>query len=214
MAYGACIQAAVLGQNSDAPSIYVRNVTPLTIGILSSKNEMPCYPVIKRNTPYPIEKKVNGRTTKNNQAKAKIVIYEGEQWAEKDNEKLGVLMVDGLTASSKGKEVVDICLKINDKGIISATAVDRRTKNEWNINIDKPQHITEEQLLEMQKSVTQLRKVAEEDYPKIAAHPQHCEDPPMRNKRIKLEQEKEDDEECPIYGRRQIASSPVLELNE
>lgn len=76
VAYGACVQAAVLTRQPGTLPIYVRNVTPLTIGILSSNNQ--CYPVIKRNSSYPLKAKIQGKTKRENQTNAKIVLYEGE----------------------------------------------------------------------------------------------------------------------------------------
>lgn len=218
MAYGACVQAAVLAAKPDVPSMYVRNVTPLTIGIISSNKDLPCHPVIKKNSSYPIEKVIQGKTKRDNQTNAKIIIFEGEQKTMDANQILGSMTLRGLTASSKGGEIIDISLKLNDKGMISARAIDRRTKLEENINIDKPQRFTENEISEMIKTQTLLRMVAVEDYPGIVASLPY-EESSTQNKRLKLEKGKDiDNEVCPVYHQRvgepEANASLILELED
>lgn len=107
-------------------------MTPLTIGIIDSKTEQQYFTVIERNTQYPTEKVIYGKTTKNNQVKATITIFEGEHETKDENEVLGSMTLKELTPSPKGNETIEISLKLNDKGIISATAVDQRTKKNRN----------------------------------------------------------------------------------
>lgn len=94
MAYGACVQAAVLSRKPSAPSMYVRNVIPLTIGIIGSKFA----PVFRRNTPIPIEKVVHGRTVKDEQTRAVIRFAEGKNGSTV----LGEMIVNELTLPPLG----------------------------------------------------------------------------------------------------------------
>lgn len=128
VAFGACVQAAVLGRKIGAPSMYVRNVTPLTISLLI-KMRM-CVPVIKRNTAYPTEATILGTTNKPNQKRAVISLCEGEFTSFDENVVIGTTTLEGITPSPKGQELVDICVTINERGCILVSAIDRKTKIE------------------------------------------------------------------------------------
>lgn len=223
VAYGACVQAAVLAKKPDVQPMYVRNVTPLTIGLINANPSLQCYPLIKKNSAYPIDKVIHGKTTRDNQTNAKIIIYEGEQKTKNGNEILGFMIMSGLTASPRGVETIDIHLKLDDRGTISATAVDERTKLEETIIIDKPQRFTEEEISVMIKTHSQLRMVAVEasveDDPaiKIILPDEECPE-----KRLKLEKEEDiddgaSDEACPVYGQQlgqpETDTPLVLELD-
>lgn len=198
VAYGACIQAAVLAQEAGAQPIYVPNVTALTIGITSGKKGH-CCPLIKKNTPYPFERKCLGETTHDNQTKAKLTLYEGEHPQLKNNRVLGSTILSGLISSPKGNEIVDISVKIDEKAMISVTAVDRNTKNETKLDIVKPQQFSGQAIAEMVNNIDSLQKGMDiidlkKDF-KLTLEP--------IPKRIKIENEEEEvDDVCPIYGRR------------
>lgn len=204
MAHGACVQAAVLAQKPNAPSIYVRNVTPLTI---DSKTEQQCYTVIERNTQYPTEKVIYGKTIKNNQVKATITIFEGEHESKDENEVLGSMTLKELTPSPKGNETIKISLKLNDKGIISATAVDQRTKKAEMIRIDRPELFTKDEIENLKTYHNQLKMVD----PKTQIQ---AIDSCTKFKRMKLEPKKQFEIKCPIYGKRNIISSSQIQLGE
>lgn len=233
VAYGACVQAAVLAGKQDVQPMYVRNVTPLTIGVISSNPLQECFPLIKKNSAYPVDKIIHGKTKRDNQTNAKIIIYEGEQQTKNANEILGSMIMSGLTASPKGVEVIDIHVKLDDKGIISATAVDQRTKLEESIIIDKPQRFTEDEILEMIKTHSKLSMIAvgagvEASVADNSAIEITLPDEECPEKRLKLGEEKDidgganpeaNDEACPIYGQQlgqqlgQPETPLVLELD-
>lgn len=159
MAYGACVQAAVLAKKEDAPPIYVRNVTPLTICILSSREELPCFPIVKRNSSYPLVKKVYGKTRRDNQNNAKIVIMEGEQMEIGGNQVLGSITLNGITKSPRGQEIIQISLQIDEKGAISAIVTDEKTKQRVQLNIERPKGFTEKETAEMASHLAKLKEI-------------------------------------------------------
>lgn len=212
VAHGACIQAAVLTQKADAPPIYVRNVTPLTIGILSSKSTgLTCRPVVNRNSSYPIVKTLYGTTKRDNQRNAKIIIFEGEQTKIDGNQILGSFTLSGLTESPKGREIVQILLQIDEEGAISTTATDKRTKKQVQLNIVRPEGFTENEITEMASKLAQLKEIEIEDREKTVVKMSL----PSKNKRMKIQEEDQDDEEdiCQIYGHARIddISSEITE---
>lgn len=137
MAFGACVQAAVLKRKTGTSSIYVRNVTPQTIGVVCASKDFPCFPIIKRNTEYPTDAHIIGRTATNNQVKIRLVLFEGEQRIPSENVTLGEMILHGIEASPKGQEIIDITLKIDDYGGIYADAIDRKTKKDVKMKIER-----------------------------------------------------------------------------
>lgn len=206
MAYGACVQAAVLGRKPGVPSIYVRNVTPLTIGLLSANKNMQCHPIIKRNTAYPTEEIVEGRTSRSNQTRVRITLFEGEKRLIGENVIMGSMVLNGITASLKGQEIVDISIKIDDKGTISASAIDRKTRKRSEIKIEKAVQFCKNQTILLKNMLDELPKAIETEE-KI---PKDADDFDIMNsinsklastKRKKIEKNvNENDEVCPVYG--------------
>lgn len=215
MALGACVQAAVLVGKSDAPPVYVRNVTPLTIGLINSKNKkLTCSPLINRNTTYPIAKKVFGKTNRDAQTKVKIIIYEGEHQKMEDNLILGSMFLDGLVASAKGNEIIEVTVKIDDYGKISATAIDQRTKKQEEIQIERPDLYPAEKVEKMISNHKQIHKIEEKDLVKVEFN-----ETSAPSKRMKFAtdygQVGEDtiNDPCPVYGFRKVnEESNDLEL--
>lgn len=206
VAYGACVQAAVLERKIRAPLMYVRNVTPLTVRIGCSEGRS--VQIIKRNTNYPTEGKTYGRTSKENQTRVKIPLLEGEQAKSNENRLLGTLILDGLTPSPKGNETVRIIVKIDEKGNISANAIDKKTKNEKSITIERAHEFTREQISEMINTVALLRKSIEtqelDDDDNITLV--------TLKKRMKLEEKPESIEVCPVYGVKTNQVSSIINI--
>lgn len=200
VAYGACVQSAVLSQKHDAPSIYVRNVIPLSIRMLQSNPKYdPCALLLKRNTPYPIKKTVQGRTSRDNQSRVEIKLFEGEHPDTKNNNILGTLVLQNLALSPKGEEIIDTTIEINASGLISATAIDRRTKQHQHITIERPQLLTEKSIVRMADTVAHLREAVDKKC--VAKNDLKLESIVLMMKRVKNEEDINDqDEVCPVYG--------------
>lgn len=125
MAYGACVQAAALGNKVGAPSMYVRNVTPLTLSVLSTNDR--CVSFIKRNTAYPTDATITGRTHRDNQKSVKITLYEGEHATSHGNVALDTFFLTNLAVAPKGVEKANVTVIVDDKGCISVNAINLRT---------------------------------------------------------------------------------------
>lgn len=98
---GAAILAASLEKRDDLAPFMLRNVTPLSIGLLC-KN-MIVRKVVKRNTVYPNEIKCHGKTVIDNQDKLYFGIYEGESDHPANNKKLGSMTLEGIGIAPAGK---------------------------------------------------------------------------------------------------------------
>lgn len=100
---GAAILAASLQKRDDLKPFMVRNVIPLSIGLLSK--DYVVRKVVKRNTVYPIEIKCKGRTMFDNQQAMFISIYEGEHAKAAYNRKLGSMSLEGLHIAAAGNPI-------------------------------------------------------------------------------------------------------------
>lgn len=217
VAYGACVQAAVLGRKPCAPSIYVQNVTPLTIGAITANNLKPCKPMIKRNSSYPTESVMPGRSINDNQTSALVELYEGEHKTRNGNVILGEMVLCGIPKAVKGETIVDVSLNIDEKGSISASVTDRKMNRTTKLSIQKEFQFNEGEIAILNQSLVELPEVIlnwqnpkdekDEDFNIVKAVE-------SMNKRRKIEKDDEDkpkdkpDDVCPIYGE---ATEEVIE---
>ncbi|KAL3533529.1 hypothetical protein ACH5RR_007050 [Cinchona calisaya] len=85
IAYGAAVQAAILGGgigNEKARDLVLADVTPLSLGVHTTGEVMTV--LIPRNTPIPTKKEKVFNTTMDDQTVAGIQVYEGERARSKD----------------------------------------------------------------------------------------------------------------------------------
>ncbi|KAL3510399.1 hypothetical protein ACH5RR_029800 [Cinchona calisaya] len=90
VAYGAAVQAAILGGgigNEKARDLALADVTPLSLGVHTKGEVMTV--LIPRNTPIPTKKEKVFNTTMDDQTVAGIQVYEGERARSKDSNLLG-----------------------------------------------------------------------------------------------------------------------------
>jgi L1 cell adhesion molecule like protein len=78
VACGAAVQAAILSEGiKNVPKLVLEDVTPLSLGILTTRDVMDV--VIPRNTTIPVKKTKTYATGKDNQTGVQITVYEGER---------------------------------------------------------------------------------------------------------------------------------------
>lgn len=100
VAIGAAIMAASLEKRDDLVPLMLRNVTPLSIGLLCKGRIV--RKVVKRNTVYPNEINCKGKTVIDNQDNLFLDIYEGEYEHPAFNKKLGSMKLEGIQIASAG----------------------------------------------------------------------------------------------------------------
>lgn len=104
VAMGAAILAANLDKKDDLAPLLLRNVTPLSIGLLCQDRgkDRVVRKVIKRNTVYPIEMNCKGKTVTDKQDKFFLAIFEGEHENPAHNIKLGSMNLKGIKVAAAG----------------------------------------------------------------------------------------------------------------
>jgi len=161
VAYGAAIQAAILGGSKDKKllDILLLDVTPLSLGIETEGGFMST--LIKRNSTVPITKSSIFTTTENNQRSVTIHVFEGERPMVRDNNSLGKFDLNGIPPCKKGEPQINVTFDIDSNGILHVSARDQATGSSGRITITNDRGRLSPQ--DVEKMVRDAEKYAEVD---------------------------------------------------
>ena len=140
IAYGATLMAAKISKKKIGAlsDFNLMDITPLSLGIETQNNSKDSKirdrgklmsVIIKRGVKIPYSNSETYTTTKDNQNKALIAIYEGEKKYVKENHKLGEVMMLNLTEKPKGEVKIDVNFHIDINGILTVTGTEKDKKN-------------------------------------------------------------------------------------
>lgn len=108
VAYGAAVQAAILGGHGgeELDDVVFLDVTPLSLGIETVGGVMSN--IIDRHTKIPTSKSQTFTTNQDQQSTVNISVFEGERALVKNNYSLGNFNLDGIPPAPRGTPQIEV----------------------------------------------------------------------------------------------------------
>jgi molecular chaperone DnaK len=150
VAMGAAIQGAALLDQESAKAVLL-DVTPLTLrlGTVGGYTEQ----IIQKNTPIPIDRTRTFTTSRDNQEKVKIRIYQGESNRAEEDELLGEFEFAGFRVARRGEVQIEVTFEIDSNGIVNVHARDPESGQTASTTVNLSSGLSREEILAIQRSV-------------------------------------------------------------
>ena len=141
---GACIQGAMM--NGEIATQGILDKTPLSLGtvVVGGITEV----MIEKLTYMPAEHTQIFTTVRDNQTEVLCEVVQGENRMADLNTKLGSFVLDGIQPAPRGVPQIEVTFKIDENGILNATATDLANDNTKSIEITSANKMTQAEIQE------------------------------------------------------------------
>ncbi len=157
VALGAAVQAAIL--SGEVEDKLLLDVTPLSLGIETMGGVVS--KLIHRNSTIPARATESFTTAVDGQRNVLIHVLQGERELAKDCRSLARFDLKDLDPVPAGMARIEVRFLIDANGILSVTAVDKRTGKETSVEVKPSYGLTDEQV---EKMILESFEKAEEDF--------------------------------------------------
>ena len=152
VALGAAIQAHALVDSS--AEAFLLDVTPLSLRLatVGGFTEQ----IISRNTPVPIDRTRTFTTSRDNQERVRIRIFQGESNREEENEYLGEFEFSGFRVAARGEVKIEVTFEIDSNGIVNVSARDPETGQSASTTVKFSSGLSEDEIRRSAEQVQSL----------------------------------------------------------
>jgi molecular chaperone DnaK len=149
VAVGASLQGGIL--NNEVTGVVLLDVTALSLGIETLGGRMSR--IIERNTTIPTQGKEVFTTAQDGQTSVDIKVYQGESDLAAYNKLLATFSLRGIPPMPRGVPQVEVSFDIDVNGIVHVTAVEQRTGQRQQIQINNATALSPEEIERLSRSV-------------------------------------------------------------